>query len=106
MATPTILDLGTIDIGTGGTTAAQMLCWQRAWSIAPTVTGTAGNAKYTVQVSQDNVSWFDYKTLGTNVDIVDAVEDNNINWSWLRIVVSSGGPSSGTAQFGMELKAN
>ena len=104
MSKPIILDLGTIDIGTGGTTPALEICFQHGWSIAPTVTGTSGNASYTIEVSQDNLTWFDYKTLGTNVDIDDAVEDVSINWSWLRIAVSSGGASSGTAQFSIEMK--
>ena len=104
MIRPIIIDLGTIDIGVGGTTAPQEICFQHGWSIAPTVVGTSGNADYTVQVSQDNITYFDYKTLGTNVAIEDAVEDVSINWSWLRIVVSSGGASSGTAQFSLEMK--
>lgn len=104
MSKPLIYDLGQVDIGAGGTTTPFEICFQYGWSLAPTVTGTPGTAKYTVEVSQDNVTYFDYKTLATGVDIEDAVEDNTFSWSWIRIAVTPGGPSAGTVDFSIELK--
>lgn len=104
MAKPIIIDLGQIDIGIGGTTPSQEICFQHGWSIAPTIVGTAGTAKYTVEVSQDNITFFDYKTLATNVAIEDAVDDVSLNWSYIRVAVVAGGPSAGTVDFSMELK--
>lgn len=99
-----IKDLGTIDIGTGGTTASQEIEIQHGWSLAPVVTGTPGLAKYTVQVSQDDVDYFDYKSLAIDVPIETALQDIDFNWRFMQIVVVPGGPSSGTVQLGLLLK--
>lgn len=105
MGKPLIIDLGTIaDISVGGTTASQKLDEQYGWSIAPTVIGTPSIAKYTVEVSQDDITFFDYKILGTDVSLEDAVEDRSINWGFIRIKVTPGGASAGSAQFSMEMK--
>lgn len=103
---PIILDLGTIDIGTGGTTASTQICFDYNWSISPTVTGTPGNAKYTLEVSHDNTEWKEYKSGSTLVDIEDAIQDDIMAWTYVRIVVQSGGASAGTVDFSMILKSN
>ena len=101
---PILLDLGTIDIGTGGTSAAQEICFNYHWSIQPLVTGTSGTAKYTLEVSHNGTNWDEYKDGSTLIDIDDSIQDVTLSWIWIRIVVVSGGPSAGTAQFSMELK--
>ena len=104
MATPIILDLGSVDLGTGGETSPVEVCYQYGWSIAPTVTGTAGNADYTLLVSQDNITYFEYTPDAVGVSVEDAIQDSQFNWSWVKISVDSGGGSSGSVSFSMELK--
>jgi len=99
-----IKDLGTVDLAAGGTTTPLEITFQHGFSIAPTVTGTPSIATYTVEVSHDNVAYFDYKTLGTNVAVTDAIEDNTINWGFLRILVTPGGTSTGNVQFSLQVK--
>jgi len=103
---PIILDLGTVDIGTGGTTPTTEICFNYNWSISPLVTGTPGNADYTLEVSHDGAEWKEYKAGSTNVDIEDAIQDDIFAWTYLRIVVQSGGGSAGTVNFTMTLKNN
>ena len=98
-------DLGTIDIGAPGSTIPISLEENYCFSVAPVVTGTAGTAKYTVRVSQDNVNYFDYKTSSTNVPITSAIMENvSLPWKWLKLDIVNGGPSTGSAQFGILLK--
>ena len=103
---PIILDLGTVDIGTGGTTAAFEICFNYDWSIQPLVTGTPGNAKYTLEVSHNGTNWDEYKSGSTLVDIDDSIQDVTLSWTWIRLVVVSGGASAGTVDFTMILKDN
>jgi hypothetical protein len=103
---PITIDLGSVDIGAGGTTTAIEICFNYNWSISPTVTGTPGNSDYTLEVSHDGVEWKEYKDGSTNVDIEDAIQDDILPFTYVRIVVNSGGGSSGTAQFSMQLKNN
>ncbi len=101
MSKPLIVDLGTIaDISVGGTTAPMKLDEQYGWSLAPVVVGTPSTAKYTVEVSQDNVTYHEYSIASTDVPIESPLKDDGFNWNWIRITVTSGGISSGTAQFG------
>jgi hypothetical protein len=106
--TPININLGILDIGTGGNTIPVQICFDYNWSILPIVTGTPGNAKYTLWVSHTNdiATFKEYKSGSTLVDIIDAIQDKILPFTWVYIEVQSGGASAGTAQFSMELKNN
>lgn len=101
---PILLDLGTVDIGAGGETTPKNIEYQHGWSIAAEVTGTAGNADYTLKVAHTETgTYYDYKT-AIGVSLADAIQDIQLNWCWVKISVNAGGGSSGTASFTMKLK--
>jgi len=106
MLRPKIIDLGIVDIGTGGVTPEFEICFNYDWSISTTITGTPGNATYTLEVSHDGIEWEEYKKDFAPYDIEDAIQDDTLPWIYLRVSASSGGASSGTAQFSLVLKDN
>ena len=69
------------------------------WNVAPTSTGVSGVAQYTVEVSQDGVTWFDYAVIFTNVANVDAVEDPFLTWEKMRINHKAGSSTAGTVKY-------
>ena len=54
----------------------------------------------------DGVEWKEYKDGSTDVDIIDAIQDDILPFTFIRVNVSSGGASSGSASFSMQLKNN
>jgi len=69
------------------------------WNVAPSPIGVSGTAQYTVEVSQDLVTWFDYATIFTNVIHNDAVEDPFSTWSYMRIAHKAGSATVGTVKY-------
>ena len=72
-------------------------CFNYVWSLSPLISGITGtNPTYTVEVSNDGVNWYEYNNLSTNVDIIDAVDDNHLSFTKMRIVHDATGTSGGT----------
>ena len=95
---PTEQALGSVDLTTGGTTTAVQICFNYDWSIAPTLTGSAGTSEYTLQVSQDNVTFFDYKE-GATTSVDNSFQDHYFAWTYVRISVTAGGTGSASFNF-------
>jgi hypothetical protein len=71
-----------------------------AWSINPIVSGlSTDKPEYTIQVSNDNISWFDYNNNSNDVKIEDAVDDNHLSWVYIRISYDHKTESTGTVRF-------
>jgi len=104
MGNPTTINIGILDIGSGDTSQVIDVCHQYGWSIIPNVLGTAGNAKYTIEVSHNGITWKEYNNIAIDIDIEDGVQDKQLNFSKIRIVTFSGGASSGNVEFTMQLK--
>ena len=80
-------------------------CYKYEWSIAPITAGlTSAKGEYTVEVSNDNVNWFEYNNLSTDVSIEDAVDDIHLAWVYMRIVYDAKTESTGTVQFELTQK--
>ena len=87
-------------------TSESLKSWYKyEWSLAPIITGLSGaTPTYTIEVSNDNVNWFEYNNLSTDVSIVDAVDDNHLAWIFMRIVYDKGTESTGTVEFELTQK--
>lgn len=80
-------------------------CYKYEWSIAPITAGlTSAKGEYTIEVSNDNVNWFEYNNLSTDVSIEDAVDDIHLAWVYMRIVYDAKTESTGTVQFELTQK--
>lgn len=68
------------------------------FSITPNFSGVTGNPTYTLQVSNDNVTWFDYNNNSTVIAIDDGICDVYMSFVYLRVNTTSNG-ATGTGNF-------
>ncbi len=94
----------TIDLSIDGPTDSLSVCENYVWIITPnTLAAIVGAPTWTVEVSSNDVDWFEYNNESTDVAIVDAVDDNHAAFAYIRLVISSNG-GSGTGIFKFQLK--
>jgi len=74
-------------------------CANYVWNITPKNVGVIGIPTYTVEVSSDGITWFDYDTLFTDVSTVDAVEDTQLSFTHIRVNHNGGTASAGTVEY-------
>ena len=75
-------------------------CYNYTWSISPLISGITGTSPiYTVEVSNDGINWYEYNSGSTNVDVIDAVDDNHLAFTKMRIVHIGTGTSGGTVTY-------
>ncbi len=80
-------------------------CYKYQWSLYPIYLGlTSLDGTYTIEVSNDNLNWFDYNNLSTDVNIVDAVDDNHLAWIYIRVVYTANTETTGTVEFNLTTK--
>jgi hypothetical protein len=80
-------------------------CYKYQWSLAPIINGlTAGDPTYTIEVSNDNLTWFEYNNLSTDVSVNDAVDDNHLAWIYMRVVYDAKTETTGTVEFELTQK--
>lgn len=95
----------THDATVSETTESIQSCYKYDWSVAPIQSGlTVGDPIYTIEVSNDNITWFEYNNLSTDVSVEDAVDDDHLAWVWMRIVYNSGTETTGTIEFELTQK--
>jgi hypothetical protein len=84
---------------------ALLSCYKYEWSLFPVTSGlSSSDGTYTIEVSNDNLNWFDYNNLSTDVSIEDAVDDIHLAWIYMRVVYSANTESSGTIEFNLTTK--
>jgi len=87
------------------TTQSISSCYKYEWSLTPIKTGmTELTSTYTIEVSNDDVNWFEYNNLSTDVSIIDAVDDTHLAWIYIRIVYDAKTESTGTIEFELTQK--
>jgi len=75
-------------------------CDNYKWSITPNAQGIAGaTPSYTLEVSNDGITWFEYNNNSTNVSVTDAVDDIHLAFTMLRLVHDGTGTSGGTVEY-------
>jgi len=95
----------THDVTVSETSEALTSCQNYSWAVTPLPSGiTGGTPKYTIEVSNDGVIWFEYNSLSTNISIDDAVDDIHLAFTQMRIVHISSGATGGTVEYLMTQK--
>ncbi len=75
-------------------------CFNHVWNITPLQSLiTGGTPKYTIEVSNDGVNWFDYDAASSNVSINDAVCDTHLSFTKMRVKHISSGATGGTVEY-------
>jgi len=87
------------------TSEAVQSCYKYEWSLAPIKTGlTIADPTYTIEVSNDGTTWFEYNNLSTDVSVNDAVDDNHLAWIFMRVVYDAKTETTGTIEFELTQK--
>lgn len=74
------------------------------WNVSPSVVGLSGLPIYTIEVSNDGTTWFEYATEFTNVAIDDAVEDTQLSFKYMRVNHVAGTSTVGTVTYTLTQK--
>lgn len=75
------------------------------WSVSiPGDSITGGPPTYTVEVSNDDSTWYDYNNSSTDIDVVDAVADHYFSFRYMRVNYSANGTSAGTVDMRLSIK--
>lgn len=75
-------------------------CFNYTWSLSPLISGITGTSPlYTIEVSNDGVNWYEYNSNSTNLDVVNAVDDNHLAFTKMRIVHIGTGTTAGTVVY-------
>lgn len=78
------------------TTDAYTFCNSHDWAISLTTVGLVGDPVYTVQVSNDEITWYDYALEATNVAIIDSIAHDRMSFLHLRVKYLALTTTSGT----------
>ncbi len=86
---------------------SQQICFPYEWSIfVDQVALTVNDSVWTIEVSNDNNTFYNYKSNSANIPIIDAYDDTHMAWTYIRINYDSKTESSGTVEFEITLKTN
>ena len=94
----------THDAGVSEISLSQELCFNTGWSLTPISAGLDGSPTYTLEVSNDNINWFDYEDLAQNVAIENGLVDTHQAFVYARINYNASGNTTGTVQFTYTIK--
>lgn len=83
-ATATAIDgyTGVTDFTTAG---IDLIDWIKGWVLYCSSTHTTGAPSVTLQVSDDNSTWFNYQDESTDIPISEYFRDNNMIHKYFRI---------------------
>lgn len=85
--------------------AAIKLCENYKWNVTPNESGITGaQPSYTIEVSSDGSNWFAYDTDSTNVPTDEAVCDDHMTFTYIRVNHSGTGTTGGNVEYTLTLK--
>lgn len=84
---------------------SQQICSTYGWSIFVAFAGlTSQDSTWTIEVSNDDVNFFNYKINSIGIAIIDAYDDIHLDWQYIRINYNSQTETTGTVEFEITLK--
>ena len=89
-------DISGNDATIGFTTDAVEWCYSHDWSVGMTTSGIDGAATYTIEVSNDNVTWYEYDANSTDLSVADSFEWDYFGYKYQRLVYTPTGVTVGT----------
>ncbi len=77
------------------------------WSVSLKSIGVVGGpASYTLQVSNNGSTWYDYNSDSSNVVLEDSVDSDHMAFRFLRVVYTANGTSAGTLDVELGINNN
>lgn len=92
------------DASVSEASASVEFCFVHNWSMIPEVSGLDQNPTWTLEVSNDNVTWNPYDTLMQDAAIDQGFDDTHSNFLYYRINYNAQTNTTGTVKFIMVLK--
>ena len=84
--------------------AALQICFRQLWSLQPAVIGLNGSPTYSIEVSNDNITFNPYDVTTEDAAITQGFDDTHFNFLWVRIDYKEVDNTTGTVKFEMILK--
>jgi len=82
------------------------VCFNYGWSLFVDQIGlTSSDATWTIEVSNDNSTFYNYKSNSVDIPIIDAYDDIHLSWTYMRINYDAKTETTGTVEFEITLKS-
>ena len=96
-----------VDATNDVTTDPYVFCHSHDWAVSLLDTGLVGGPPtFTIEVSSNNVKWYEWDVLSTNTAIEDSPDATYMSYKYMRVVYSANGTSAGTIDFELDLLNN
>ena len=82
------------------------VCFDYGWSLfVDQISLTSFDSTWTIEVSNDDNTFYNYKSNSIDIPIIDAYDDIHLSWTYMRINYNSNTESTGTVEFEITLKS-
>ncbi len=83
------------------------ICFPYEWSVFVDQVGLTNSlGTWTIEVSNDDNTFYNYKSNSVDIPIMDAYDDIHMSWTYMRINYNAQTETSGTVEFEITLKTN
>lgn len=86
------------------TSTSQEMCYDYSWSLVPEFSALDANPTWTLEVSNDNVTFNPYDTLTQDTAITQGFDDTHSTFLYWRIAYNAQTNTTGTVSFTLILK--
>lgn len=97
-------DAKNVDATSDATTDAYEMEISHDWSVSIKDNSVVGLPTYTIEVSNNDSTWYNLNTLSNDVKFVDSIASDFISHRYMRIVYSANGSTSGTISIELSIK--
>lgn len=74
------------------------------WSVSIKGNSVVGLPTYTIEVSNNNSTWYNLNVLSTGVKFVDSITSDFLSYRYMRIVYAANGATGGTVDIELSTK--
>jgi hypothetical protein len=97
-------DGATHDASVTESSAALEFCASHFWSLIPVFAALDASPLWTLEVSNDNVTFSPYATETDGAAIEQGFDDNHLAFKYMRVTYTANGNTTGTVEFTMIIK--
>lgn len=97
-------DGATHDASVTETSASLEFCASHFWSLIPVFASLDASPLWTLEVSNDNVTFSPYDAVTLDAAIAQGFDDNHLAFKYVRVAYDANGNTTGTVSFTMIIK--